>query len=131
MKKYLVLLSILAVLGSSAKAEQPKTATAPAAAPAKTEVAKAEVAKPDSSLQSAATPAPKKRQSLNLDERPNEIIRDNVSYSGIAVQLVKTDNPVQLINPAAPARYGSPEDNTLRNPIDGKVLGLKIFSVRF
>ncbi len=128
MKKYLVLLSILAVLGFSAQAEQPKT---PTAAPAKTEVAKADVAKPDSSLQSAATPVPKKRQSLNLDEKPNEIIRDKVGYSGIAVQLVKTDDPVQLINPAAPARYGSPEDNTLRNPIDGKVLGLKIFSVRF
>jgi hypothetical protein len=64
-------------------------------------------------------------------EKPNEIKLDGVSYSGILVQLTKTDNPLQLINPAAPAEYGSPEDNVVRDPITGRVSGLKLFSISF
>src|SRR3954463_4213743 len=54
-------------------------------------------------------------------ERPNEIIRGNVTYSGILVESAKTRNPLQLVNPAAPPEYGSPEDNVVRDPIDGRV----------
>jgi hypothetical protein len=64
-------------------------------------------------------------------ERPNEIKRNGVSYSGIFVELMKTDNPLQLINPAAPPEYGSSEDNTARDPITGRVSGLKLFSISF
>lgn len=64
-------------------------------------------------------------------ERPNEIKINGLSYSGIIVQAAKTDNPLQLINPAAPPEYGSPEDNTARDPVTGKVSGLKLFSIRF
>jgi len=64
-------------------------------------------------------------------EKPNEVRRNGVSYSGILVQLAKTDRPLELINPAAPPEYGSSEDNTVRDPIDGKVSGLKLFSIRF
>ena len=112
MKKYFVLLSLLTAASVYA-ADPPKTTD-------------------NKSLQTTTSQAPAKtRQSLTQDAKPNEILTDKVAYSGIAVQIVKTDNPVQLINPAAPAKYGSPEDNTLRNPIDGKVIGLKIFSIRF
>lgn len=140
MKKYIVLLSVLAVLGFRAEAQQAKTES-PKVAAAKTEtwkavpsgpeISKAEATRTDMPLQSATTQIGKKRQSLAQDEKPNEILKEKVGYSGIAVQLVKTDNPVQLISPAAPAKYGSPEDNTLRNPIDNKVLGLKIFAIKF
>ena len=58
---------------------------------------------------------------IRQEEKPNEIIRNNVSYSGIFVELEKTDQPLQLINPLAPVEYGSAEDNTARNPIDGEV----------
>jgi hypothetical protein len=54
-----------------------------------------------------------------------------VTYSGIAVQALKTRKPLQLINPAAPPQYGSPEDNVLRNPVSGEVSGWKLFSIRF
>jgi hypothetical protein len=64
-------------------------------------------------------------------EKPNEVRRNGVSYSGILVQLAKTDRPLELINPAAPPEYGSSEDNTVRDPIDGTVSGLKLFSIRF
>jgi hypothetical protein len=65
------------------------------------------------------------------EEKPNEIKRSNVTYSGIFVELSKTDNPLQLINPAAPPEYGSTEDNTVRDPISGEVSGLKLLSIQF
>ena len=47
------------------------------------------------------------------------------------VQLVKTNNPLELINPAAPERYGSADDNVVREPASGKVSGLKFLELRF
>jgi hypothetical protein len=63
--------------------------------------------------------------------KPNEIIQGDVVYSGIAVQLVKARNPVQLFNPAAPPEYGSSLDNLVRDPTTGHAFGLKILSIRF
>ena len=69
---------------------------------------------------------------LQLDEkRPNEIKAGGLSYSGIAIEAVKLDNPFQLINPAAPAQYGYAEANLVRDPVHGRVSGLKIFSIQF
>jgi hypothetical protein len=64
-------------------------------------------------------------------EKPNEIKIGGLIYSGILVQLSQTDNAFQLINPAAPAAYGTPEDNLVRDPITGRVSGLKLFSISF
>jgi hypothetical protein len=63
--------------------------------------------------------------------KPNEIRTDGVTYSGILVELSKTDDPLQLFNPLAPAEYGSSEDNVARDPITGKVSGLKLFAISF
>jgi hypothetical protein len=63
--------------------------------------------------------------------KPNEVVKGRVTYSGIAVQVLKGANLLQLINPAAPPEYGSPEDNVFRDPISGKVSGWKLFSIRF
>src|SRR6478752_1391560 len=52
--------------------------------------------------------------------KPNEIKRGHVSYSGILVELAKTDHRWQLINPAAPPEYGSSEDNVVRDPNTGR-----------
>ena len=62
--------------------------------------------------------------------RPNEIKLGKLSLSGIAVEVVKTRNPLQLINPAPPPEYGA-EDNLARDPISGRPCGLKLFSLRF
>jgi len=64
-------------------------------------------------------------------EKANEIRRNGLSYSGILVELAKTGHPLELINPAAPAEYGSAEDNTARDPITHRVSGLKLFSIQF
>ncbi|MCX6903177.1 MAG: hypothetical protein NTW03_06790 [Verrucomicrobia bacterium] len=55
----------------------------------------------------------------------------HIVCSGIAVQTATTRNPLQLINPFAPAAYGSGEANTLRNPLSGRPEGLKLFSIGF
>ena len=63
--------------------------------------------------------------------KPNEIVKGKITYSGIAVQLLTTDDPLELINPVAPAKYGSAEDNVLRDSTHGWASGLKFFSIRF
>jgi len=68
---------------------------------------------------------------LRQGAEANEIVSGNITYSGIAVEAVKVDNPLQLLNPAAPPEYGSPEDNVVLDPINGKVSGLNIFSIQF
>jgi hypothetical protein len=63
-------------------------------------------------------------------QKPNEIRRGNVTYSGILVELAKTDRRWELINPAAPQEYGSSQDNVVRDPNTGRE-GLKLFSIGF
>jgi hypothetical protein len=53
------------------------------------------------------------------------------TYSGVAVQAAKSRNPLQLINPLAPARYGSGEANLVLNPATLQGEGINLFSVAF
>jgi hypothetical protein len=79
----------------------------------------------------AATQSGKATATFELQPKAPEIVKGNVVYSGLAVQVVKASNPVQLVNPLAPARYGSAEDNVLRDGLSGRALGLKVFAIRF
>jgi hypothetical protein len=63
--------------------------------------------------------------------KANEIAHANVAYRGLAVQVYKAHNPLQLVNPGAPPQYGSTLDNLDYNPTTGRFFGLKIFSLRF
>jgi hypothetical protein len=54
-----------------------------------------------------------------------------VPYSGVAVQVAKSRNPLQLINPLAPASYGSAEANTVRDPASGRSEGLRLLTIGF
>jgi hypothetical protein len=65
--------------------------------------------------------------------KPNEMAgsRPNITYSGVIVQAVKTDNPFQLINPFAPARYGNGADNVHHDIITGRESGLNFFSIGY
>ncbi len=60
--------------------------------------------------------------------KPNEIKTESGTYSGVLPQLVKTDNPLQLVNPVAPEEYGKAKDNTAYDSRDGKAQGIKLFS---
>jgi hypothetical protein len=63
--------------------------------------------------------------------KPNEIFGTRFGFSGIFVQVAKTRNPLQLINPFAPPQYGSGNDNVVWNVITGAPSGLKLFSISF
>jgi hypothetical protein len=63
--------------------------------------------------------------------RPNVVAGHKVVYSGVLVQVVKTKNPAQLVNPFAPMDYGR-EGNLDRDVMTGKPTGgFKIFSLSF
>jgi hypothetical protein len=94
-------------------------------------IATVQTTRSENLLESTGAQHGKTAAGLSRQAKPNEIMKGNVTYSGIAVQAVKTSNPLQLFNPAAPARYGAAEDNVLRNSMTGRASGLKIFSIRF
>jgi hypothetical protein len=73
------------------------------------------------------------QEALTPPLKPNTIQSANpaVTYSGIIPQVIKTDNPLQLINPFAPASYGNAADNLDRDIITGRPNGLKFFSMGF
>jgi hypothetical protein len=64
-------------------------------------------------------------------ERPNQFTLNNTTYEGIAVQLFRTDNPLELFNPFAGPGYGRAEANVSIDPVSGKAAGLKLFALRF
>ena len=63
--------------------------------------------------------------------RPNEIKHGRFTYSGVFVQAVKTKDPLQLVNPAAPPEAGSVSSNVAFDAITQKPIGLKLFAISF
>ena len=132
MKKLCLLL--LLSLAASARAEDPPS-------PAPTQINKPAAAR--QIVQAHAPPQQDQKSTAQIESReretplhietpaPNETAHGHLKVDGILVQLVKTDNPLQLINPAAPERYGSAEDNVVRDSASGKVSGLKFLELRF
>ena len=91
-------------------------------------------------MYSTLSPCPMCSGAIVLYKIPNVVVGENKTFlgaedymrsNGIIVEVVKTRNPLELINPAAPVEYGRAEDNTVRDPIDRKVTGLKLFSIEF
>ena len=69
---------------------------------------------------------------LAFDEpKANELVLGRHTYSGIVAQVIKAERPLQLLNPAAPSRYGSGWDNLLRFPASVGSPMLKLFSIDF
>jgi len=94
-------------------------------------VANAESNHPSETLETRTARHVKETPPTLSELKPNEIKAGKFSYSGAAVEAIKTDNPLELINPAAPVHYGLAEQNVVREPANGKVSGLKIFSIQF
>ena len=65
------------------------------------------------------------------ERKVNQATVGKVQCSGVAVAVVRADNPLQLLNPAAPARYGTLEDSIVREPMSRKAVGIKLFSIDF
>ncbi len=58
-------------------------------------------------------------------------IKVGVTYTGIAVQLVRAEQPLQLVNPLAPKSYGTGENNLIFDVFTRQPVGLKLFSFNF
>jgi hypothetical protein len=94
--------------------------------------AAAQPARTEDLLESQFSDRLAKASSLSLSEgNPNEIVKGNFAYGGIAVAAFKTDNLLQLVNPFAPAKYGSGEDNLLRDLKTARGSGWKLLQIRF
>ncbi len=59
------------------------------------------------------------------------VVGERVVYSGILVQLLRAPQPLHLINPWAPAAYGSGELNFVTDPLTARPVGLKFFAISF
>ena len=83
-------------------------------------------------LQVQALPLPAKGlpQMVFKEPKSNELTLGPHTYSGIVVQVIKAKNPLQLLNPAAPAEYGSGWDNLEQFTVSGSG-ALKLFSFSF
>ena len=75
------------------------------------------------------TPDKEKSPPIVRKAAPNEIIGKKFKFRGALIQIMKADNPLQLVNPFAPPEYGSGYDNVVRDPIDGKGTGLAALSI--
>lgn len=129
MKNWLTLTAI--VLGTGVAYAQAQTPAQARVQPTNAPPAKAQPARPNQSLQAQA-PGPLTLSLPSLEiTKPNEIAVGKFIFSGVAVQVIKAKNPLQLFNPAAPARYGSGRDNLASFPFGGPSPKLKFLSLDF
>jgi hypothetical protein len=137
MKKWTILVAMIfgaAAAGAqspspSASRPQPTNAAPAKIAAGRTNAPPAGGSQP--SLQAQGPGAAQPALSWFRPAKPNEFEVGKLTYSGIAVQAIKAKNPLQLINPAAPARYGSGQDNLVRFTFSGTGPMLKLFSIDF
>ena len=60
-----------------------------------------------------------------------ENVRDE-NISGVIPRVSRGSNPLQMLNPLAPAKYGTAEENALLDPdAPGKASGINFFSISF
>src|SRR5882762_805600 len=62
--------------------------------------------------------------------RPAAEARPQVT--GVIPRAIRSGNPLQMLNPLAPAKYGAAEENVLLNPdVPGKWDGIKLLRISF
>jgi hypothetical protein len=62
--------------------------------------------------------------------RPAAEARPQVT--GVIPRAIRSGNPLQMLNPFAPAKYGTAEENAVLDPdVPGRGDGIKLFSVSF
>jgi hypothetical protein len=110
MKKMILLLGLLSLLNCSSWGQTNQA-----------EIPKQNVATPKSTTTIPIAPP----------RGTNQIVRKQITYSGALVQVYKADNPLQLINPFAPASYGSGHANLSIDPVTKKPGGIALLSINF
>jgi hypothetical protein len=62
--------------------------------------------------------------------RPATLSTQNIS--GVIPRAIHGGNPLQMLNPLAPAKYGTAEESVSLDPdVPGKWNGIKLFSISF
>jgi hypothetical protein len=62
--------------------------------------------------------------------RPAAEARPQVT--GVVPRAIRSGNPLQMLNPLAPAKYGTAEENVLQGPdVPGKWDGIKLLGISF
>ena len=52
--------------------------------------------------------------------------------TGVIPRAIRRGNPLQMLNPLAPAKYGTAEENVVLNPdVPGKWDGIKLLGISF
>jgi hypothetical protein len=82
-------------------------------------------------VQPVRTPTKSPHRLAFKEPKTNEVTLGRHTYSGIGVQIIKAKNPLQLLNPAAPAQYGSAWDNLDQFRVSDSGPMLKLFSFSF
>ena len=67
----------------------------------------------------------------SLSEPDAKPMQGGVTYTGIGVQLIQAEQPLQLLNPIAPKSYGTGEQNVVFDLFTKQPFGLKLFSFNF
>ncbi len=73
--------------------------------------------------------APIRTRAVRKPAPPPPIYRENVQ--GVVPRAVRGGNPLQMLNPNAPARYGTAEQSVVIDPETGKWKGIKLFEIFF
>ena len=80
-------------------------------------------------------PESSRRQLESAVEKQSELLNRlfgvDVQTTGVVPMALKSRNPLQLINPLAPAAYGKGFDNTTEDPHTGRRKGISIFGIKF
>lgn len=63
-------------------------------------------------------------------ERPAPAI-SREPVTGVIPRAFRGGNPLQMLNPRAPARYGTAEQSVVFDPFTGKWRGIKLFTFNF
>ncbi len=62
--------------------------------------------------------------------RPATLSEQNIS--GVIPRAIRGGNPLQMLNPFAPAKYGTAEENVSLDPeVPGKANGINLFTISF
>jgi hypothetical protein len=52
--------------------------------------------------------------------------------TGVIARAIRSGNPLQMLNPLAPAKYGTAEENVVQDPdVPGKWDGIKLLGISF
>jgi hypothetical protein len=89
-------------------------------------------------MHAADNPAPAASHAASFEHRRpvHEAHRPAILFerdaSGVIPRAIRGGHPLQMLNPLAPAKYGTAEENVSLDPdVPGKGNGIKLFSISF